>query len=135
MSGGGMKNRRSIRLKEYDYTQAGFYFITICTQNRIGLFGKIENGEMALNDAGKMIQTAWNEIPIYYNGFDVDEFVVMPNHIHGIIKIKHNNPTVDMARPVGAGPRACPGPIGQPQGVAPTAIKCHCPILCIDSKH
>ena len=113
MSGGGMKNRRSIRLKEYDYTQAGFYFITICTQNRICLFGKIENGEMALNDAGKMIQTAWNEIPIYYNGFDVDEFVVMPNHIHGIIKIKHNNPnpTVD------------------------TAIKCHCPILCIDSKH
>ena len=69
-----------------------------------------------LNDAGKMVTTVWNEIPIYYKGIDIHEFVVMPNHIHGILQISPN------ANPVGAGPRACPSNLakGQPQGVAPT---------------
>jgi len=115
-------HRRSIRLKGYDYSKTGLYFLTICAQDRLCLFGEIQNGEMILNDAGKMIQAVWNEIPIYYNGFDVNGFVVMPNHIHGIIEIKHNSTPADI---VGAGPCACPQSIGQPrkgqpQGVAPT---------------
>ncbi|WP_132014634.1 transposase [Hydrogenispora ethanolica] len=93
-------HRRSIRLKGYDYSRAGLYFITICTQSRLHLLGKIENGAMILNDAGRMVATVWNEIPQHYSGFAIHEFVVMPNHIHGIIEI--------MAM-VGAGPRACPG--------------------------
>jgi len=108
-------HHRSIRLKGYDYSQAGAYFITICTQNRLCLLGKIDNGKMILNDAGKMVETVWNDIPRYYRGFCVHENIVMPNHFHGIIEI------------VGAGPRACPDntnerPLtnGQPQGVAPT---------------
>jgi len=90
-------HRRSIRLQGYDYSQAGACFVTICTQNRECLFGDIADGGMRLNDAGQMVQTVWDEIPAHYPGIDIDAFVVMPNHIHGIIII------------VGAGPRACPG--------------------------
>jgi REP element-mobilizing transposase RayT len=80
-------HRRSIRLREYDYSQAGLYFITICTQNRLHLLGKIVNGEMILNDAGKMILGIWHEIPIDFQNVRLREFVIMPNHIHGIIEI------------------------------------------------
>jgi REP element-mobilizing transposase RayT len=80
-------HRRSIRLKGYDYSQAGLYYITICTQNRQNLFGEINVGQMKLNDAGLMVATIWNEIPEHYSGFGVHEFIVMPNHIHGIIEI------------------------------------------------
>jgi REP element-mobilizing transposase RayT len=79
--------RRSIRLQGYDYSQAGLYFITICVQNRKMLFGKIENDEMILNDAGKMIQTEWGKLPERFPNIQLHEFVVMPNHFHGIIEI------------------------------------------------
>jgi hypothetical protein len=82
-----LKNRRSIRLKGYDYTRPGLYFITICTQNRVNSFGTIKDNRIELNEAGSMIEMTWNEIPEYYTGFDIHEFVVMPNHIHGIIEI------------------------------------------------
>jgi putative transposase len=78
-------HRRSIRLRGYDYTQPGAYFVTICTQNRACLFGEVVCGKMQSNDAGRMVQTVWKEIPVYYAGVAIDAFVVMPNHIHGII--------------------------------------------------
>jgi len=102
-------HRSSIRLKEYDYSQVGAYFVTICAQDRKYLFGRIVDGKMRLNKTGKMIQLVWNEMPQNYSGVNVDSFVVMPNHIHGIIVLSS----------VGAGPCACPDS-GQPQGVAPT---------------
>jgi REP-associated tyrosine transposase len=81
-----LSNRRSIRLKKYDYSQCGYYFITICAQNREHLFGEIiSDRKMKLNNAGEMIQTIWNKIPEYYPNILTDAFVVMPNHIHGII--------------------------------------------------
>ncbi len=89
-------HRRSIRLKGYDYSRAGAYFITICTRNRECLFGDIVDGAMVLNAAGRMIDAVWNAIPEYYPCVDIGTFQIMPNHIHGIIII------------VGAGPRACP---------------------------
>ncbi|MBI5414647.1 transposase [Candidatus Peregrinibacteria bacterium] len=95
-------HRRSIRLQGYDYSQNGAYFITICVQNRECVFGEIKNGEMFLNDAGKMVQLIWEEIPEFYRGIEIDAFQIMPNHIHGIIVIQHECSTV------GAGPRACP---------------------------
>jgi putative transposase len=76
---------RFIRLGGYDYTQPGSYFITICTQNRACLFGQIVDGAMVLSDAGRMVQTVWDEIPVHYAGVAIDTFVVMPHHIHGII--------------------------------------------------
>jgi REP element-mobilizing transposase RayT len=77
--------RRMLRLKHYDYTQAGAYFVTVCTQNRNCLFGVIRDGVMCLNDAGRMIESAWEELENRFSDMSLDAFVVMPNHLHGII--------------------------------------------------
>jgi len=98
-------HRRSIRLKGYDYSQSGAYFVTICVQNRECLYGNIINGKMLLNDAGEMVHRAWNDLPAKYPGFEADAFVVMPNHVHGIIVL------------VGAGPRACTPPLSGPRNI------------------
>jgi REP element-mobilizing transposase RayT len=89
--------RHSIRLKEYDYRRNGLYFVTVCVQNMECVFGEISNGEMVLNEYGKIIQTVWNKLPQHYTNVQLGEFVVMPNHIHGIIVI------TDTDTPVGAG--------------------------------
>ena len=138
--------RKSIRLRGYDYSQAGFYFITICTQNRVHLFGEIPVGagpcacpddgpcacpKMVLNDAGKMVSQIWHEIPDYYDGFDIHEFIVMPNHIHGIIEITTTNPVQcpnngnfpANGQPAnGQTTNGQPRDNGQPQGGAPTGL-------------
>ena len=80
-------NRRSIRLKGYDYSQAGAYFITIVTQDRIHLFGEVVNGKMQLNAAGRMILAEWEALLQRFPTVELDAFVVMPNHVHGIIII------------------------------------------------
>jgi putative transposase len=80
-------HRRSIRLAGYDYSQCGYYFITVCTQGRRCLFGEIEKGRMILNNAGKMIGRWWNELKNKYANIEIDKYVVMPNHCHGIINI------------------------------------------------
>jgi REP element-mobilizing transposase RayT len=80
-------HRRSIRLKEYDYSQEGLYFITICCQDKICRFGKIENGGMILNDLGEIAQQCWLEIPQHFPHAMLHEYVIMPNHIHGIIEL------------------------------------------------
>ena len=80
-------HRKSIRLKGYDYAQAGLYFITICCQNHISYFGHIQNGEMILNDAGKMIETEWLNLKNRFPNIQLHEFVTMPNHFHGILEI------------------------------------------------
>ncbi|MGB4499161.1 MAG: transposase [Methylococcaceae bacterium] len=85
-------HRRSIRLKNYDYSQAGLYFVTICVNNRLSLFGQVVNGEMLLNDAGKMIEKWWFEMACKFGRLALHEFVVMPNHFHGIIEIVGANP-------------------------------------------
>ncbi len=72
-------NRQSIRLRGYDYSQPGFYFITICTKNRERLLGEISNNQMILSDAGQMVKKIWSEIPEYYHGFNIHEFIVMHN--------------------------------------------------------
>ena len=80
-------HRRSIRLRGYDYSQPGWYFVTICTQNHTILLGQIENGKMQCNEAGKIVQKYWLEIPNQYPNVVLDEFMVMPNHLRGIIHI------------------------------------------------
>ena len=83
-------HRRSIRLKGYDYSHTGAYFVTICTQNREYLFGDVLDGKMALNDAGQMIEKWWNKLSQKYGDVWIDTYVVMPNHFHGIITITTN---------------------------------------------
>ncbi len=114
--------RHSIRLAEYDYSSAGFYFVTICVQERECLLGEIVDSEVILNDAGRMVAKTWQELPAKYPDIAIDEYVIMSNHFHGIIILQQPDPS-----PVGAGPRACPGfnksqTIGHPQGGAPTEM-------------
>ncbi|MCQ8105445.1 transposase [Methylomonas sp. SURF-2] len=80
-------NRRSIRLKNYDYAQAGFYFVTVCTHQKTCFFGSIQNGAMVANDLGRVVECCWNEIPAHFPNVASDAFVVMPNHVHGILVI------------------------------------------------
>lgn len=77
--------RKSIRLKGYDYTQCGKYFVTICSQYHDCLFGGIKNGKMILNDAGKMIKKWYLELPNRFQDIKCGEYVIMPNHFHAII--------------------------------------------------
>ena len=80
-------HRRSIRLQGYDYTRPRGYFITVCTCQRKNLFGEIIDGTMKLNEYGKIAEQYWLEIPQHFPKTELDEFVIMPNHIHGIIWI------------------------------------------------
>jgi len=80
-------HRKSIRLKNCDYSQAGLYFITICSQNRLHLFGEIANDTMVLNDVGKMVWDEWHKSEEIRDEIKMHEFVVMPNHLHGIVEI------------------------------------------------
>jgi putative transposase len=80
-------HRLSIRLKGFDYRQSGAYFVTICTQNRACLFGAVADGEVRLSDAGEIAKATWNELPARFPSLGLDVFVVMPNHIHGIIMV------------------------------------------------
>ena len=84
-------HRRSVRLQGYDYSQAGAYFITICCDDRKCLFGNIINGEMNLNDAGKIADECWIEIPKHFPNAVLHEYVVMPNHVHGIVELADRN--------------------------------------------
>jgi putative transposase len=80
--------RKSIRLKGYDYTQPGGYFITCVTQDRERLFGKVVNGEMQLNEAGQMVEKWWRALPNKFPSIRLGVYVVMPNHFHGIVVIE-----------------------------------------------
>jgi REP element-mobilizing transposase RayT len=83
-------HRRSIRLKEYDYSQAGAYYVTIDVQNRECLFGEIVDYEMILNEAGKMIDEQWNALLERFPDIELDVYQVMPSHFHGIIVVTEN---------------------------------------------
>ena len=82
--------RRSIRLKGYDYSRPGAFFITICVHNRDCLFGEIVNGRMELNENGKTVESEWLKTPAMRPNIELGEFVIMPNHFHGIIVIVNN---------------------------------------------
>jgi len=104
-------HRRSIRLRGYDYASAGAYFVTIVAQNREYLFGKIADEEMHVNDAGQMILRWWEELAHKFPSVELDEYVAMPNHFHGIVVITEddvgaNTPGAD----VGADLRVRPQP-------------------------
>jgi len=94
-------HRRSIRVPSYDYSQDGWYFVTICTQNREDMFGEIAKDQMWLNNAGFMVKTWWQKVTGKFPSVQIDEYVVMPNHFHGIINIVGatlcGRPDVDVA--------------------------------------
>ena len=111
-------HRRSIRLKGYDYSRPGLYFVTIVCQNREHFFGKIEDGKMILNEAGKMVNDEWLKLPERFPNIRLHEYIVMTNHFHAILEIIPDDAvgaTLVVAPENGGGLG-----MGQPRGVAPT---------------
>ena len=80
-------NRKNNRLQGYDYSQGGAYFVTICARNREELFGAVNNDMVILNEYGKIANQTWLEIPEHFPNVGLDKFIVMPNHIHGVIYV------------------------------------------------
>ncbi len=77
--------RRSIRLKDYDYSSAGAYFVTICTHDKECWLGDVVNSEMLLSEIGQIAEALWLEIPQHFENVILDDFIIMPNHLHGIV--------------------------------------------------
>ncbi len=96
------RGRPSLRLPDYDYAQPGGYFVTICTLDRVCRFGEIRDGEMCLNDAGRMISTVWEALPQRFPHVTLDAFVVMPNHLHGIVMIQEYRAGQGLGQIIGA---------------------------------
>lgn len=86
-----MKSRKANRLQERDYSRQGYYFATICTRNHTRWFGEVLDERMRLNVTGMIAQESWLVIPAHFPNADIDEFIVMPNHIHGILIIGGDN--------------------------------------------
>ena len=91
--------RRSLRLRDYNYSQPGAYFVTICTHQRLCLLGEIAPGTMCLSDSGSIVWNCWHRLVEHYPDLELDAFVIMPNHVHGVLAL------VD---PVGAGLKPAP---------------------------
>ncbi|MDJ1482276.1 hypothetical protein QNI16_17355 [Cytophagaceae bacterium YF14B1] len=87
-----LHHRRSIRLNGYDYSQAGLYFITICTHERQCVFGEVITGEMVLNPLGDIAYRVWHTLPERFPTISLDAFIVMPNHIHAILVLNETIP-------------------------------------------
>ena len=92
--------RKSIRLKGYDYTQSGAYFVTLVMRNRLSLLGEIVSGKMLLNGIGESIRDAWEWLAKRYPYVKLDEYVVMPNHFHGIIVLTNDRQPHHHSRPM-----------------------------------
>ena len=107
------RHRRSIRLKGFDYRQPGGYFITAVIKDRVCLFGEIVNGQIRLNDTGRIIQAVWNDLPSHYPDVELNAFVVMPNHVHGVIVLVDDGGVGRGA--VGAGLKPAPTRHGVPE--------------------
>ena len=96
-------HRRSIRLRGYDYANEGAYYLTICTHERSPLFGRINDGVMHASPLGDIVQRCWDAIPEHMPHADVGEFVVMPNHVHGIVIIRERALDAGSSGAVGVG--------------------------------
>ncbi len=111
-----LPHRKNLRIPEFDYSQPGAYYVTIVTQNRKTLFGQIVDGDMVLNEIGKMVKEIVEGVPRHYQNIHVEVSVIIPNHVHILFLITD----------VVAGPRACQSDQsnnGQPQGVDPTKAR------------
>ena len=90
-------HRQSIRLQGYDYTNEGIYFVTICCYQRQHLFGEIDNGEMKINLIGQIVSALWQKIPQHFPNVELDGFILMPDHLHGIIIISESKEKSSLA--------------------------------------
>ena len=80
--------RKNPRMKQWNYSSEGWYFVTICVKNRAHVFGNVRKGKMRFNKWGKIAHECWQQIPIHFPGVEIDQFVIMPNHVHGIVVLR-----------------------------------------------
>ena len=92
------RNRQSVRLQQYDYSQPGEYFVTICTYQMRRLFGEIKNGRIQLSCFGQIVEEEWLKTPCLRPDVKLDEFVLMPNHLHGILVVRDSQEKQTLAR-------------------------------------
>lgn len=105
-------HRRSIRLKGWDYRQPGSYFVTLVTHDREPLFGLVDGGTVTLTPLGLIAQTLWRNLPRHFAHVRLDEFIVMPNHVHGIIWLTANVRPPDADLPASPARQLLPGSLG-----------------------
>ena len=91
----GWRERKRLRLPNYDYSQRGAYFVTLCAQDRLCVFGEVSEGRVQLSAPGSMVAEVWRELSTTFQGVIVDTFVVMPNHLHGVLILEPVGPTRD----------------------------------------
>lgn len=101
----GSRNRRDaitsrFRLRDYDYSTPGLYFVTICTQDRMCRFGHVADGSMVLNEPGEMVSGRWSDVSSAFGDVSIEHSVVMPNHVHAIIGIGLETPQADVRTPL-----------------------------------
>ncbi|MDD5290722.1 MAG: hypothetical protein PHZ04_01270 [Patescibacteria group bacterium] len=104
MEGDLYKNKyriKSCRYDGWDYSNDGYYFVTICTKNRVELFGRINNGKMILNKFGEVVGKEWKKSAIIRKEIILDYFIIMPNHLHAIVIINNNSVETNGRFPVG----------------------------------
>ncbi len=95
-----MYERKTNRLKNFDYSAPNYYFVTICVKERKELFGEVENQGMRLNTIGKIAQDFWQKIPEHYLNVKLDECIFMPNHMHGILIFQPVRAGIDLCNPM-----------------------------------
>jgi len=117
-------HRRSIRLKGHDYGQ-GTYFITVCTHRRAPVFGHIVAGRMHLSDVGRMVQSVWEQMDTFYPNIRTDAFIVMPDHIHGILHVRaapRGRPAPIVDSMVGRAASMIYSPVGRPDSIIDSMV-------------
>ena len=112
--------RKDIRIPEFDYSQPGAFFVTIVTKDRKTLFGQVDNGKMVLNNVGKLAEEVWLALPTHFPNVELGEWVIMPNHIHGIISINVEATHASPLPRISKGP--APGSIGAIIGSFKSAV-------------
>ena len=115
-----LPNRQSIRLREFDYSQNGAYFVTLCVTQRLCILGNVEDGEIHLSPVGQVARTRWKDLPEHTPGLTLDVWVVMPNHLHGIIVLPGSTLTGVPGNNQSRGPK--PGSLGSVIGGFKSAV-------------
>ncbi len=114
-------HRRTTRLKGYDYSQPGYYYVTLCIHERKKLFGDVIDGEMRLSDCGQVAYSIWSALPQRFPGIEIDQFVIMPNHLQGIIVLSGGTTHIGESRDETPRGEAVKHPMPMPMsGPAPT---------------
>jgi REP element-mobilizing transposase RayT len=116
----GLPNRRSIRLRGYDYAQNNAYFVTVCLAQRLCLFGDITDGVVRSSTIGEVVASAWSDLPNHTPGLILDTWVIMPNHVHGIVILPGEPLPENLGQTILRGPK--PGSLGTVVGGFKSAV-------------